>query len=158
MGYTGSRALLAEAVKPWRPPRLSAKQKRLTRRTTVRWICLRPLEQLKAEEREVLEKVLADDVELAKGHNLVQRFRSLVAERDLVKLDGWLKDAMESGLAPFKALANGIQADRAAVEAGISTPWSNGPVEGHIHRVKLLKRQGYGRAKFDLLRRRVLAA
>ena len=58
----------------------------------------------------------------------------------------------------FKALANGIIADRAAVEAAFTMEWSNGPVEGHVHRVKLLKRRGYGRAKFDLLRRLVLAA
>ena len=53
-------------------------------------------------------------------------------------------------------LADGIQADRAAVEAAFVLPWSNGQLEGHVNRVKLIKRQGYGRAKFDLLRRRVL--
>jgi len=55
-------------------------------------------------------------------------------------------------------LANGIVADRAALEAALTTPWSTGPVEGHVHRVKLLKRQHYGRASLALLRRRVLAA
>jgi transposase len=54
-------------------------------------------------------------------------------------------------------LANGTEADWAAVEAGLSLPWSSGPVEGNINRLKLIKRQGYGRAKFDLLRLRVLA-
>jgi transposase len=58
----------------------------------------------------------------------------------------------------FVALANSIAADRAAVDAGLSTPWSTGPVEGLIHKVKLLKRQGYGRATLPLLRARVLAA
>ncbi len=60
--------------------------------------------------------------------------------------------------APFVALANGIDADRAAVDAALTMRWSNGPAEGHINRVKLIKRQGYGRAKLDLLRARVLAA
>ena len=69
----------------------------------------------------------------------------------------WLTDAQASESAPFVGLANGICADRAAVEAALTTEWSTGPVEGHVHRVKLLKRQHYGRAKLDLLRRRVLA-
>jgi len=55
-------------------------------------------------------------------------------------------------------LANGILSDRSAVEAGLTLEWSNGPVEGHVQRIKLIKRQGYGRAKLDLLRSRVLAA
>jgi Transposase len=62
-----------------------------------------------------------------------------------------------SGLASFVSFARGVEADRAAVEAALSLPWSTGPVEGHVHRVKLLKRRGYGRAKLDLLRRLVLA-
>jgi len=61
-------------------------------------------------------------------------------------------------VAPFVSLANGISADRGAVEAALTTAWSNGPVEGHVHRIKLLKRRGYGRASFTRLRRRILAA
>ena len=56
------------------------------------------------------------------------------------------------------SLARGIQADRAAVDAGLTLRWSTGPVEGHVTRVKLLKRQGYGRASTALLRRRVVSA
>lgn len=81
-----------------------------------------------------------------------------MAVRDVAALEEWLAEAQASNLAPFMALANGIIADRRAVEAALRLPWSNGPVEGHVHRVKLLKRQGYGRAKLDLLRRQVLAA
>ena len=55
-------------------------------------------------------------------------------------------------------LANGIEVDRAAVEAAFRLPWSNVQLENQVNRVKLIKRQSYGRAKFDLLRRRVLAA
>ena len=54
------------------------------------------------------------------------------------------------------AYATSLQQDQAAVEAGLSLPWSNGPVEGSNNRLKFLKRRGYGRANFDLLRRRVL--
>ena len=127
------------------------------RRLSLRWLCLRPPEQLTSAERLLLDQVLADDSELATGHALLQRFRQLIATRDLPALAPWLADAHASGLASFDSFARGVEADRAAVEAALSLPWSTGPVEGHVHRVKLLKRRGYGRAKLDLLRRLILA-
>jgi transposase len=59
---------------------------------------------------------------------------------------------------PFMSLARGIQADRAAVDAGLTLRWPTGPVQGHLTRLKLLKRQGYGRESTNLLRRRVVSA
>jgi transposase len=58
----------------------------------------------------------------------------------------------------LRGFATGIINDVAAVRAALSQPWSNGPVEGQVNRLKMLKRQMYGRAKFDLLRSRVLHA
>ena len=54
--------------------------------------------------------------------------------------------------------ANGLRADEPAVSAALAEPWSNGPTEGHITKLKLVKRQMYGRAKLDLLRARLLGA
>ncbi|HVE69713.1 MAG TPA: ISL3 family transposase [Solirubrobacteraceae bacterium] len=164
MGYGASRSLLHAALTAWRPPRPpraargTATHAKRRRRFSTRALCLRPPDRLGPEERTALDALLAGDAELATGHDLVQRFRALIAARDLPALDVWLTDARASGLAPFQGMANGIAADRAAVEAGLTTPWSTGPVEGHVHRVKLLKRQGYGRAALDLLRARVVAA
>ncbi|OHV38527.1 transposase [Parafrankia soli] len=59
---------------------------------------------------------------------------------------------------PLHRYANGLERDLAAVSAGLTQPWSSGPVEGHVNRIKMLKRQMYGRAHFDLLRKRVLLA
>ncbi len=156
-GYAGSRSLLYQALQAWRPPRSPARDKRRSRRLSVRWLCLCPPDQLDPQEHQALEGLLAEDPELAQGYALLQRFRILLAARDPAALEAWLQDAQTSHLAPFVGFANGIMADRAAVNAALTTPWSTGPVEGQIHRVKLIKRQGYGRAKFDLLRRRVLA-
>ncbi len=157
-GYQGSHTLLSAAVRAWRPPRTPAKERQRTRHLSVWWLCLRPPEALKPDERPTLEQVLAEDEGLASGYQLLQRFRTLVAERDVPALIVWLVDAKASELPSFVTLAHGIRADAAAVEAALTTEWSNGAVEGHVHRVKLIKRQGYGRANFDLLRRRVLAA
>src|SRR5207302_2861329 len=127
------------------------------RRVNVRWSCLRPPDQLEEYEREALKSVLADDERIAAGYQLLQRFRRLVVRQCVRDLDLWLNDAAASGLGPFMSLARGIQADRAAVNAGLTLRWSTGPVEGHVTRVKLLKRQGYGRASTALLRRRVVS-
>ncbi len=157
-GYLGSRTLLAQSIQGWRPPRVPKKERRLRRRTSVRWLVLRPPEQLKPEEKPILQEFLAKNPEISLGYDLVQQFRALIAERSLGALNTWLGAAKASGLSTFVSLANGLEADRAAVERALELPWSNGPVEGQVTRVKLIKRQGYGRAKLDLLRRRVLAA
>jgi transposase len=67
-----------------------------------------------------------------------------------------LERAATSGLAAFRRFANGLRDDYQAVKAGLSLRWSTGPVEGQINRLKMLKRQMYGRANIDLLRQRVL--
>jgi transposase len=157
-GYQGSRSLLQQALKAWRPPRPPQKERKRTRHLSIRWMCLRPPEDLEPDEQPALEQLLTEDEGLAAGYRLLQRFRELIATRDVPALVTWLADAEASELPSFVTLATGIRADYAAVEAALTTKWSNGPVEGHVHRVKLIKRQGYGRARFDLLRRQVLAA
>ena len=158
-GCTVSYSLLQQALHGWRPPRPPRGMKQRTRhRVSLRWLCLRPPEQLRSDEHAVLTQVLAADADLARGYELLQQCRTVIRTRDVAALDAWLTEARASELAPFVSLANGMEQDRAAVEAALTTPWSNGPVEGHVHRLKLIKRQGYGRASLRLLRRRVLAA
>jgi transposase len=69
----------------------------------------------------------------------------------------WIARAGSSGLDGLRSLATNIQRDLSAVTNGLSLPYSSGPVEGHVNRIKTIKRQMYGRANFDLLRRRILA-
>ena len=76
-------------------------------------------------------------------------------ERDADGLAPWLDRARATGLRGF---VQGLSSDIDAVRAALSLPWSNGHAEGQINRLKLLKRQMYGRANFDLLRSRVLHA
>jgi transposase len=88
------------------------------------------------------------------GLESAEEFAQLVRERNGAGLGAWLNrvDAIPS----LRTFAAGLRRDEAAVRAGLTLPWSNGPVEGAVNRLKLLKRSGYGRAKFDLLRARVL--
>jgi transposase len=69
-----------------------------------------------------------------------------------------MAEAANSGLEEFIRFARGLHEDWEAIKAGLSLVWSNGPVEGHMNRLKMLKRQGYGRAGFALLRQRVMRA
>jgi transposase len=80
----------------------------------------------------------------------------MIRERTGHQLDAWLIEAQASHLPELKSFAVGIQQDKAAVLAGLTLPWSNGPLEGHVNRLKLIKRSMYGRAKLPLLRQRVL--
>jgi transposase len=155
-GYTGSRSRVNQALLPWRSPRppTSAAKKR---RVSVRWLCLRPPDALDSLEKRLLAQLLADDPGLADGYDLLQRFRQTLRARAVDTLRVWVADARASNLRPFQAFANGLLDDWSAVEAAFTTPWSTGPVEGHVNRIKLIKRQGFGRMKLDLLRSRVLA-
>jgi len=69
-----------------------------------------------------------------------------------------MAEAMASGIEALARFARGLQDDLSAITAGLILDWSNGPVEGQVTRLKLLKRQGYGRAGFPLLRQRIRQA
>ena len=86
---------------------------------------------------------------LATARSLFDRFQAMVRNRHAEALAAWLDEAAAGPLASF---ANGLRADRSAVAAALALPWSNGQAEGHITKLKLVKRQMYGRAKLDLLR------
>jgi transposase len=87
---------------------------------------------------------------------LAQDFAQLVRQRQPDNLEPWLERAASSVSEAFQRFAKRLQEDYDSVNAGVTLPWSNGPVEGHINRLKMLKRQMFGRAKLDLLRRRFL--
>ena len=89
-GYQGSYSLLMQAIQPWRGPRAplesgqgSRRRRRRVKRVNVRWLCLRPPDQLDAVERDALEDILNDDQPLACGYGLLQRFRRLIARRSV---------------------------------------------------------------------------
>ena len=82
----------------------------------------------------------------------------MARERTGQQLDAWLTRATTSEIPELDRFACGLNDDRAAVEAGLTLEWSNGQTEGQVNKLKLLKRQMYGRANFDLLRRRMLRA
>jgi transposase len=134
-----------------------APRRRLTPRRAT-WLVLRPSERSTDQDHHQLAQLITQAPELAEAVALAQDFASLVRQRQPAQLDPWLARAATSALAPFRRFAKGLREDYAAVKAGVTLPWSQGPVEGHINRLKMLKRQRFGRARFDLLSRRFLLA
>lgn len=92
---------------------------------------------------------------LVEAREVVGRFQTMVRKKTLADLEPWLEHARSSLVASFAA---GVLKDREAVSAAVSLPWSNGQTEGQITKLKLVKRQMYGRGKIDLLQARVIGA
>src|SRR5215218_5814914 len=119
---------------------------------------MRREEKLNREQKEYLKRLCEADEALADARRLTQEFNGTVRNLEGEKLDGWLEEAEACKAPAMRRFAAGLKKDLDAVRAGLTETWSNGPVEGFVHKLKLLKRQGYGRAGFDLLRARMLAA
>jgi transposase len=119
------------------------------------WLVLRRPENLKAEEKEQFVRIKANK-HFASAVALAETFIELVRNRQGEQFDGWLEQALQSNILPLRRFAEGLKEDYAAIKAGLTLAVSNSPTEGHINRLKMLKRQMYGRAGLPLLRSRFL--
>ena len=109
-------------------------------------------------ETQQLTQLRTQSPEVAEALDLAQDFAALVRQRQPGQLDPWLQRATSSTLDVLRRFAKGLSEDYEAIKAGVTVPWSTGPVEGHINRLKMLKRQMFGRAQLDLLGHRFLRA
>ena len=112
---------------------------------------------LTEDQQRTLEQMLNANSEVQQAYNFGQSFVRMIKYGFSKALEPWLEAATDHGAKELRNFAKSLRRDKAAVFAALSLPWSNGQVEGQINRLKLIKRQMYGRAKFDLLRLRVLA-
>jgi transposase len=122
----------------------------------------RRIARMMTTERDTLSKAVARTIamigaavpNLTTARDLLDRFRRMIQHRQDKRLDEWLADARPGLMASFAA---GIAQDHAAVRAALTKPWSNGQTEGQNTKLKLVKRQMYGRANLDLLQARLIA-
>jgi transposase len=172
-GYTGSYATVARYARRRRqapgvqpceqrpshtlPLVMEGQHKPLTTRRATRVVLKRPGQRTDADTT-IITHLWAQHRDVAVAIELAQDFCTMVRERQADSFDQWLAQAVASGVAPLRRFATGLYADYEAVKAGLRLPWSNGRVEGHINRLKMLKRSMFGRAKMDLLSRRFLLA
>lgn len=122
----------------------------------LRWLYCRRPEDLDSEEKRRVSHLVSVSKECDVLYEMTQRFTAMIRLRDPQKLETWLQEALASPITELRSFAEGLRSDLAAVRAGITGAWSNGPTEGAVNRLKFLKRQMYGRASFHLLRQRVL--
>jgi transposase len=122
-----------------------------------RWLLVQPVAVLSERELQQRAWLLEACPAATTAAPLVERFVTMVRERQGAELEAWLADALSSGVAELRNFAIGIKRDFGAVQAGLTLIWSQGQVEGQVNRLKMVKRMMFGRAKFDLLRLRVLA-
>lgn len=122
------------------------------------WLIARPFDDLEADERTDLSELCQASRQLATLHMLVQSFGQLVRKREGHRLEDWKQQVAQSGFTEVQRFAKGLERDQEAVLAGLTLVYSNGQVEGHVNKLKLLKRTMYGRAGFALLRQKVLQA
>jgi transposase len=131
---------------PKRPPTASQ---------VAHWITFKDEQRLEWQKK-YLSQLCEGDQEIREASELIQEFTSMLRERKGERFDAWLEKVEQQGISELRGFAQSLKKDYDAVKAGLTLPWSQGPVEGHVHRLKLLKRQAYGRASFKTLRKRVL--
>ncbi len=120
------------------------------------WLFLRQPEQLGERQQVELALIRQASPSAETAYRLAQVFVQMLRKQTGAQLDTWLSEVEASHLPELESFARGIRQDQAAVLAGWTLPWSQGLLEGHINRLKFIKRSMYGRAKLPLLRARVL--
>lgn len=171
MGYTGSDQPIQRSfvqfrrkkdrrkfkpVDPAQTTRVKAPPKRPpTPSQVAHWITFREDQRLEWQKQS-LNCLCEADQEIREANELIQEFTSMLRERKGEGFDAWLEKVEQQGISELWNFALSLKKDSEAVKAGLTLVWSQGPVEGHVHRLKLLKRQAYGRAGFQTRRKRVL--
>lgn len=161
-GYSGSERMVYRFLETLKTTEIvpSAGTARLPQYTSTAavWLFMRRPEHLDEIQREDLAAFRLAHASLNTTYQFVQDFLHMMRRREGKRLDAWLSQVHESGLPELESFAQGVEQEKAAVQAGLTLPISQGQVEGQVTKIKLIKRTMYGRAKFPLLRQRVLHA
>ncbi|MEU8546238.1 transposase [Streptomyces roseoverticillatus] len=156
-GYRGGYGAVRDYLRPLqttpRPPDVRSPSVR----TVSGWLLTRP-DALREDDRLRLKAALANcpEMEALAGH--IRSFARMLTQREGEQIVEWIAAVRADDLPSMRTFTSGLERDLAAVTAGLSTPWNSGVVKGHVNRIKMLKRQMFGRAGFALLRKRVLLA
>jgi transposase len=157
-GYSGKRAMVARFVAGWRktgkavrpnaPERISPKHAAI--------LVTRAADQMKDEQQRLLDRIANQCPDVLALRQIALSFRAALTAENSTYLRRWIEGAKRNEFGHIVRFAYGLQKDISAVSAAVDTSWSTGQVEGQINRLKMIKRQMYGRAGFELLRARVL--
>ena len=161
-GYTGSSSSVYRLVSKY--PKDTSLENLPTPLTIKVWSARRvsmllnkPFETLDKEKQNFLRVFYKHCPQANIASQLVRKFKEMTDKLRRKKLDKWIKSAKDSNIPALRNFAKGLLQDYNAVKAAVSLKWSNGQVEGQVNRLKNIKRQMYGRASFELLKKKVLA-
>lgn len=156
-GFRGSLRVVGEwATRRRRAERVSDQQlRKVPSARTIAHLMTRARDHLSRSDTVTMAAIEAGVPMLVEARSLIDRFQAIIRTKAASDLDTWVTEASQSLVASF---ASGIMHERAAVHAAITEPWSNGQTEGQITRLKLVKRQMYGRGKLDLLQAKLIGA
>lgn len=166
LGYEGKMTRLRDFLRQLRRGKdgdrdNASQQDRRLRMPSLRQLAFsmgRPEDTLQKETVELVRLLQANDAFLSETITLAREFTDTVNERDTERFKAWLTKTKVAQALPLQSFATSLEGDLAAVIAALEHDWSNGPTEGHINRLKMIKRQMYGRAKLDLLKIRMVGA
>ncbi|PSL52477.1 transposase [Saccharothrix carnea] len=152
LGYPGSASLLVRYLKQGRaePDRVPPSPRRL-----VTWLTSRP-ESLPEHHRRHLDDLTTSRPPMTALTRGVREFARILTHRRGQELGSWIEAVLADDLPALHRFVYGLRKDNDAVTAGLTLPHNNGPAQGVVNKIKLLKRQTYGRASFALLRKRIL--
>jgi transposase len=159
-GYPGSQRMVYRFLKTLKKTEVKslAETHQVIQYTSTAAVYLFPRSPDKLDEGERMDLTALRRVhlDLETAYCLTQDFLQILRKREGERLDTWLARVHESGLPELASFAHGVEHDKAAVQAGLTLQINNGQTEGHVTRIKLIKRMMYGKAGFALLRQRVL--
>ena len=162
LGFGGSYQAVRRHVAPWRQecaaPADEAPCGKTPSPRQARWWLLLPESRLSVEQRAYVAELMRASAALASTRTAAVEFGRVVREHDVAGWESWLERTRSSEVPEVRDFVAGLDRDRAAVRAAVEQTWSNGQSEGQVTRIKLLKRQMYGRASVALLRQRLLHA
>lgn len=122
----------------------------------VSFLLLKNKQQLAAGEKKLVASLCRKCPQIKTASQLAFQFKQMMETKQGCRLQSWMAQAVASGITELSSFAGGLRSDMEAVKNALTLPWSNGQVEGQINKLKTIKRQMYGRASFELLRKRLL--
>jgi transposase len=160
MGYNGSVTICYENVRKLRERKTKKTEHQLS---TVFWVPPKASNlfyldrrRLSKSEKMFIDTLCAESKEIKRAATLIRQFKNMLKKKEGSMLNAWINNAIASNVKEIKGFAKGLLSDFEAIENGVKLPWSNGPVEGLVNKLKIIKRQMYGRASFELLRKRLV--
>ena len=163
-GFTGSYSSVRRRIAAWRCEEPAKHERRNTQSKTrisaqrISWLFITNREKVTDQEQSLMRRLKESCPDILSATNIADDFLTMIRTKTPGSLRDWIETATSSAVpAEMRRFAKGIARDREAVIAGIEGIWSNSQTERQVNRLKLIKRQMYGRGNFDLLRKRVLS-